>query len=160
MKQSQSSSFRASRYPTFSSLARLNLVLPACGRKWKKNNSEEGDTAFEPELLLGICSHHMVCKHIRVAFPQSSNCTQCPATLGTALEWCKVSPASIHHEHTQPGPGKPVLSWAPPVWVFQSLNTFLPQSWSYHQAPGVPPGSRSYHQATTSYHNRGGISTV
>lgn len=68
MKQSQFASFRASRYPTFSSLARLNLVLPACGKEWEKT-TEEGTTAFEPELLLGTCSDCMVCNHTRVAFP-------------------------------------------------------------------------------------------
>lgn len=120
MKQSQFASFRASRYPTFSSLARLNLVLPACGKEWEKTTLKKA-----PQLLNQSCSWALVLIAWFATTPVwlfqhlgSSNYTECPVTLGTASEWPtvqSVSPASIHHNHTQPGPGKPVLSWAPQV---------------------------------------------
>lgn len=128
MKQSQFASFRASRYPTFSSLARLNLVLPACGREWKETTLKE-----VPQLLNQSCSWAFVPIAWFATTPvgifqhlQSSNCTECPTTLGTASEWPMVSPASAHHKHTQPGPGKAVLSWAPQVWVLHGLTALLP----------------------------------
>lgn len=139
MKQSQFASFRASRYPTFSSLARLNLVLPACGREWKKPLKKVSDHLNEncswAFVLIMKFPTTFVCHSL-----YSSNYTKsCPKTLGTASEWPgmqSVSSVSTCHEHTQPGSRKPADIWAPEVRVLHDAISLLLLllSWSSHWA--------------------------
>lgn len=53
MKQSQFSSFRASKYPTFSSFALLNLALSDCKTR-KENNACQACLTAKPPVIKHI----------------------------------------------------------------------------------------------------------
>lgn len=105
----------------------------------ERNNSEEGATAFEPELLPGICFDWMVCGHTHVAFPAApeQELHRVPRNTGHSITVANsakfLQPLFITNTRS---PGKAVLSWAPQVSVLHGSTALLP--------PGLEPPPKRY----------------
>lgn len=133
MKQSQFASFRASRYPTFSSFARLNLVLPACETEWGKKTLKKESNLLNPTrswafVLIAQCA--TTCVGHSLYSTKSS-----PITSDVSSEQ-SVSSVSTCHKQTQPGPGVLTVIWAPAAHTLHDATALplLLLCWSSHQA--------------------------
>lgn len=100
MKQSQFASFRASRYPTFSSFARLNLVLPACETEWGKKTLKKESNLLNPTrswAFVLIAQRATTCMGHSLYSTKSSPITSDVSSEQPVMQ--SVSSVSTCHEH-------------------------------------------------------------